>query len=64
MPWDFAKLSARPRSRAATATRRVPVAAAGPTMDSSLMRAAPSTPMRSGSTAPVTSLASVSRLRT
>src|SRR4051794_33839739 len=52
MPWDLAKVSARPRSRAATATRRVPVAAAGPTMDSSLMRAAPSTPMRSGSTYP------------
>src|SRR3954471_15801873 len=52
MPWASAKASPRSRLRAATATSRVPVAAAGPTMDSSLMRAAPSTPIRSGSTYP------------
>src|SRR4051794_1226323 len=50
MPCLSANVSARCRSRAATATSRDPVASAGPTMDSSLMRAAPSTPIRSGST--------------
>src|SRR4051812_19144739 len=51
-PYLAAKVSARSRLRAATATRRDPVAAAGPTIDRSLMRAAPSTPIRSGSMSP------------
>src|SRR3954454_20890395 len=59
MPWVSAKASARARLRAATAASRVPVAAAGPTMDSSLMRAAPSTPTRSGSTVLLSSSAMV-----
>src|SRR3954470_13572540 len=59
MPWVSAKASARSRLRAATATSRVPVAAAGPTIESSLMRAAPSTPTRSGSTALLSSSAMV-----
>src|SRR6266508_3967137 len=56
MPCASANSAARARSRAATATRRVPVSSAGATMARSDMRAAPRTPRRSGSVITVTLL--------